>query len=73
MAGGYDLRSGHMGLVVDKVALVQVFSKYFGFHYQFLFHQLLCAHHLSSEVGTICKLMADNVQSGLKLHPTPRN
>jgi hypothetical protein len=27
--------------VVDKVALGQVFSGYFGFPYQFLFHQLL--------------------------------
>jgi hypothetical protein len=39
--------------VVDKVALGQVFSEYFGFPCQFLFHQLLHNHHLSSGVGTI--------------------
>jgi hypothetical protein len=30
--------SGHMGFVVDKVALRQVFSEYFGFPFQFSFH-----------------------------------
>jgi hypothetical protein len=30
-----------MAIVVDKVALGQVFSEYFGFPCQFLFHQLL--------------------------------
>jgi hypothetical protein len=34
--------------VVDKVALGQVFSEYFGFPCQFSFHQLLHNHpHLS--------------------------
>jgi hypothetical protein len=31
-------RSGHVGFVVDKVALGRVFSQYFGFPYQFSFH-----------------------------------
>jgi hypothetical protein len=31
-------RSGHMGFVVDKVALGQVFSEYCGFPCQFEFH-----------------------------------
>jgi hypothetical protein len=31
--------SSHVGFVVDKVALVQVFSEYFGFPCQSLFHQ----------------------------------
>jgi hypothetical protein len=40
--------------VVDKVALGQVFSEYFGLPCQSLFHQLLHNHlHLSSGAGTI--------------------
>jgi hypothetical protein len=35
---GLDLRSGHVGFVVDKVALGQVFSEYFGFPCQSSFH-----------------------------------
>jgi hypothetical protein len=31
--------------VVDKVALGQVFSEYFGFPCQFLFHQILHHHN----------------------------
>jgi hypothetical protein len=43
-----------VGFVVDKVALVQVFSEYFGFPFQSSFHQLLHNHpYLSSEAGTI--------------------
>jgi hypothetical protein len=44
---GFEPRSGHVGFVVDKVALVQVFSEYFGFPCQFSFHRLLhILHHL---------------------------
>jgi hypothetical protein len=44
----------HVGYVVDKVALGQVFSEYFGFPCQSSFHQYLHNHcHLSSWVGTI--------------------
>jgi hypothetical protein len=40
--------------VVDKVALGQVFSKYFSFPCQSSFHQFLHNHHhLSSGAGTI--------------------
>jgi hypothetical protein len=40
--------------VVDKVALGQVFSEYFGFLCQSSFHQLLHTHHhLSSGAGII--------------------
>jgi hypothetical protein len=43
-----------MGFVVDKVALGQVFSGYFGFPYQSSFHQFLHNHHHPSSVaGTI--------------------
>jgi hypothetical protein len=43
-----------VGFVVDKVALGQVFSEYFGFPCQFSFHRLLHNHpHLSSGAGTI--------------------
>jgi hypothetical protein len=38
----FELRSGHVGFLVDKVALRQVFYKYLGLHCQFLFHRLLC-------------------------------
>jgi hypothetical protein len=37
--------SSHVGFVVDKVALGQVFSEYFGFHCKFAFHRLLHNHH----------------------------
>jgi hypothetical protein len=46
--------SGQVGFVVDKVALGQVLSEYFGFPCQSSFHQLLHNHpHLSSGAGTI--------------------
>jgi hypothetical protein len=34
-----------VGFVVDKVALGQVFSEYFGFYCQFLFRQLFHSNH----------------------------
>jgi hypothetical protein len=37
---GFHLKSGHVGFI-DKMALRQVFSEYFGFPCQFSFHQLL--------------------------------
>jgi hypothetical protein len=55
-----------VGFVVDRVALGQVFSKYFGFPCQFSFHRLLHIHQLSSEAGRIGQLVAD-VTSGLSL------
>jgi hypothetical protein len=55
-----------VGLVVDDVALGQVFSEYIGFPCQFSFHRLLHNHHLSSGADTIGKLVAD-VPSGLSL------
>jgi hypothetical protein len=58
-----------VGFVVDKVALRQVFSEYFGFLCQLSFHRLLyIRHHLSSGVGTTGQLVAD-VPSGLSLTP----
>jgi hypothetical protein len=59
---------GHMGFVVDQVALEQgqVFSEYFGFPCQFAFHRLLHTHHLSSGAGTIGQLVAA-VPRGLSL------
>jgi hypothetical protein len=62
----------HVGFVVDKAALGQVFSEYFGFPCQFSFHRLLHTHHLSSEAGTIGQLVAD-VPSGLSLTPPQEN
>jgi hypothetical protein len=57
-----------VGFVVDKVALGQVLSDYFGFSCQFSFHQLLHNHHLPSGAGTMGQLVAD-VPSGLSLTP----
>jgi hypothetical protein len=55
--------------MVEKVALGNIFSKYFGFPCQFSFHQLLHTHHpLSSVVGTIGQFV-DDVPSGLSLTP----
>jgi hypothetical protein len=55
---------------VDKVALGQVFSEYFGFPRQFAFHRLLHNHHpqLSSGAGKIGQTVAA-VPSGLSLTP----
>jgi hypothetical protein len=47
-----DPGCGHVGFVVDKVALGQVFSEYFGFPCQSSFHQLLHIH-ISPGAGTI--------------------
>jgi hypothetical protein len=58
-----------MGFVVVKVALEQVSSEYFGFSFQFLFHELLRTHHyLSSGAGTLGQRVAE-VLSGLSLTP----
>jgi hypothetical protein len=60
---GFYHKSSNMGFVVDKVALWQVFSQYFGFPCQFSFHQLLHTH-LSSGARTIGQLVID-IPSGL--------
>jgi hypothetical protein len=65
---GFEPRSGHVGFIVDKVALGQVFSEYFGFPCHFSLHRLLHIHHLSFGAGTIGQLVAD-VPSGLSLIP----
>jgi hypothetical protein len=61
-------QSGHLGFVVDKVALGQVYSKYFGFRCQFALYHFLHNHHhhLSSGIGTIGQTVAA-VPSGLNL------
>jgi hypothetical protein len=51
--------------MVDKVAMGQVFSEYFGFLSQSSFHN---HHHLSSGAGTIGQTVAA-VPSGLSLTP----
>jgi hypothetical protein len=49
-----------VGFLVDKVALGQVFSEYFGFSCQFSFHRLLHTHHhLPFGAGTIGQPVAD--------------
>jgi hypothetical protein len=41
----------HVGFVLDKVALGQVFSEYVGFPYQSLFHQFLHHHNHPGPIG----------------------
>jgi hypothetical protein len=43
-------RSGHVGFVVGKVALAQVFSEYFGFPCQPSFHRFLHSHNHPGQV-----------------------
>jgi hypothetical protein len=50
---GFDPGSGQVEFVVDKVALGQVFSEYFGFPCQSSFHQLLHNHPHLSGAGAI--------------------
>jgi hypothetical protein len=59
-----------VGFVVEKVALGQIFSKHFGFSYQFSFHRLLHTHQPSSAAGTIGETVAD-VPSALIVSLTP--
>jgi hypothetical protein len=44
----FEPRARHVGFVVDKVALGQVFSEYLGFPCQLSFHRLLHTHHHQS-------------------------
>jgi hypothetical protein len=64
-----DLRSGHVGFVVKKVSLGQIFSKYFDFPCQFPLHRLLHINNLSSGAGTEDQIVAD-IPSELNL-PLP--
>jgi hypothetical protein len=65
--------SSHVGYVVDKGALGQVFSEYFGFPCKVSFHWLLHIHrHLSSSAGTIGQNVA-YVQNELSLAPPQKN
>jgi hypothetical protein len=49
-AGRIRARVCHVGFVVDKVALGQVFSEYFGFPCQSSFHQILHHHNHPGQV-----------------------
>jgi hypothetical protein len=62
---GFDTRSCHVGFVVDKVALRQVFSDYFSFPCQFSYH-LMPYTHPASGAGTMCQTVSDT-PSGLSL------
>jgi hypothetical protein len=70
---GFEPGLGHVGFVVDKVALEQVFSEPFSFPCQFAFHRLLHNHHhhLSSGAGTVGQTVAA-VPSGLSFTPRER-
>jgi hypothetical protein len=58
-----------VGFVVDKVALGQVFSEYFGFPCQSSFHQLLHNHHHLVIWGWYSRQVVAAVPSGLSLTP----
>jgi hypothetical protein len=60
--------SGHVGFVVNKVALGQIFSKYFGFPSQLSLHLLLHIHHLASGAGTVGQIVT-YVPSGVSHTP----
>jgi hypothetical protein len=47
---GFEPGSGQVWFVVDKVALGQVFSEYFGFPCQTSFHQILHHHNHPGQV-----------------------
>ena len=51
VAGFPPLRSSHVGFVMDKVALGQVFPEYFGFPCQSSFHQISIG--ITTSKGTI--------------------
>jgi hypothetical protein len=53
-AAAFEAGCGHVGFVMDKMALGQVFSEYFSFPCQSSFHQLPHNHpHLSSGACTM--------------------
>jgi hypothetical protein len=55
----FQFKSGHVGFVVDKVTLVQVFSVYFNFPFQ-SFHRLFHTHHhLPSGADTVGQMLND--------------
>jgi hypothetical protein len=62
--------SGHMGFVVGKAALGQLFSEYFGLSCQ-AFHRLLHTHHSSSTgTGTMGHLVASVIEGCVPLPKT---
>jgi hypothetical protein len=64
-----QVKLGHVGFVVDQVALGQVSSEYFGFLYQFAFQRLPHNHHhLSPGTGTVGQIVAA-IPSGHSLTP----
>jgi hypothetical protein len=61
---------GHVGFVVDKVVLGQVFSEYFGFSCQFSFYQLVhILHHISSGAGTVGQSVVTYQVDSVSPHP----
>jgi hypothetical protein len=54
--------SGHVGFVVDKMAVGHVSSEYFGFPCQSSFHQLLHSHHHHLGLVILPKVQALVVQ-----------
>jgi hypothetical protein len=66
-------RATYCGICAERSGIGQVFSEYFDFPCQSLFHQMLHNHrHLLSGAGTIGQIVAA-VPSGLNLTPTRDN
>jgi hypothetical protein len=63
----FESRSGHVEFVVEKAALRQIFSEYFGFPCQIFHRPLHTQHHPPSGAGTIGQILVD-VPSGLSLN-----
>jgi hypothetical protein len=63
---GFDPRLGHMGFMLDNVALGRVFSEVFRFSCQFSLHRILHTH-LSSGAGIIGQLVAEVPLCGASL------
>jgi hypothetical protein len=53
---GFDLKSVHVGCVVNEVARGQVFSEYFSYPLQFLFHPIPHIHLSSGLLQTTCEV-----------------
>jgi hypothetical protein len=65
----FEPGSGHVGFVVEKAALGQVFSQYFEFPCQSFHRPLHTQHHPSSGAVTVGQRVAD-IPSGPSLTPT---
>jgi hypothetical protein len=55
---GFQPRSSNVEVVMNKAAMGQVFSEYFGFPFHSFYRLLHTLHHSSSEAGTAGQIAA---------------